>query len=143
MRLRWPTGPLRRHSAATRSLLTRIQEVGGELGDSLTGADLLHFDYTLGNILVDAHDHDRVVAVVDWDGARPGDLVLDLVVLRFDLSWRAPDLGDDLERQITSRADASAFRQAWAHTSLRLVDWTIRHQPESVDHWVSLAGRYL
>lgn len=135
--------PLRRHSAETRSILDRIEAIGAELGDSLTGDDLVHFDYTLGNVLVDEHDPHRVVGVVDWDGARAGDLVLDLVVLRFDLSWRAPDVGDRLGRQVVEATDERAHRLAWAHVSLRLIDWTIRHQPEAVDHWTTLARRHL
>lgn len=135
--------PLRHHNAATRELLTRIENTGAELGDSLDATDLVHFDYTLGNTIVDEHDPDRVTGIIDWDGARAGDLALDLVILRFDLSWRAPDLGERLERHLLDSTDGRTFRIAWAHASLRLVDWTIRHQPAAVDHWVALARRQL
>lgn len=132
--------PLRRHGPETRALLGRIESVGRSEGDTLDGTDVLHFDYTFANVLV-GDDPDRVVAVVDWDGARPGRLVLDLVILRFDLSWRAPDLGDRLERTLV---DDPGFLRAWAHQSLRLVDWSIRHEPEPVvDHFVGLARRHL
>jgi len=31
----------------------------------------------------------------------------------------------------------------WAHASLRLLDWSIRHHPHDVEHWATAAGRHL
>jgi len=135
--------PLRVHSDATRALLSRIEAVGAEYGDVLTGADLVHLDYHLGNVLVDEHDHDRVAAIVDWGGARAGDLAVDLALLRFDLSWRAPAIGLEVEQTLRNEIDGETFLRVWAHASLRLVDWAIRHHPRDVDHWVSLSHRHL
>jgi Ser/Thr protein kinase RdoA (MazF antagonist) len=136
--------PLRVHSDATRDLLERIERVGADYGDELRGTDLVHLDYTLGNVLVHEHDPDRVAAVVDWGGARAGDLALDLAVLRFDLSWRAPDLGLEVEQTLRNEIDDATFLKVWAHASLRLVDWSIRHyEDEIVDFWVALAQRHL
>ena len=135
--------PLRTHSDATRALLARIEAIGAEYGDMLTGTDLVHLDYHLGNVLVHEHDHDRVAAIVDWGGARAGDLAVDLVLLRFDLSWRAPTFADDVEQTLRNEIDDATFLRVWAHASLRLVDWSIRHHPQDVDHWVALAHHHL
>ena len=135
--------PLRTHSDATRALLARIEAIGAEHGDMLTGTDLVHLDYHLGNVLVHEHDHDRVAAIVDWGGARAGDLAVDLALLRFDLSWRAPTFADDVEQTLRNEVDDATFLRVWAHASLRLVDWSIRHHPQDVDHWVALAHHHL
>jgi aminoglycoside phosphotransferase (APT) family kinase protein len=50
----------------------------------------VHYDYHLGNILVDPHDPSRVTAILDWDGARPGSVAIELAVLAFDLTHRSP-----------------------------------------------------
>jgi aminoglycoside phosphotransferase (APT) family kinase protein len=135
--------PLRAHSEATRDLLARIEAVGAAYGDGLAGADLVHFDYHLGNVLVHDEHRDRVAAIVDWGGARAGDLAVDLAILRFDLSWRAPSIGLEVEQRLANEIDDATFLQVWAHASLRLVDWAIRHHPQDVDHWVVLARRHL
>ena len=135
--------PLRVHSDATRALLARIEAVGVEYGDVLTGTDLVHLDYHLGNVLVDERDHDRVAAIVDWGGARAGDLAVDLAILRFDLGWRAPAIGLEVEQTLANEIDGDTFLRVWAHASLRLVDWAIRHHSHDVDHWVALSHRHL
>jgi aminoglycoside phosphotransferase (APT) family kinase protein len=136
--------PMRTHSEATRALLERIEAVGAEYGDELSGSDLVHFDYTLGNVLVHADDPDRVAAIVDWGAARAGDVAVDLTILRFDLSWRAPALGLDVEQILANEVDDATFLRVWAHASLRMVDWSIRHYPpDVVEFWVALAQRHL
>jgi len=85
-----------------------------------------------------------VAAIVDWGGARAGDLALDLAILRFDLSWRAPAIGDEVEQTLRNEIDDATFLRVWAHASLRMVDWSIRHYPDDVvDFWVALAQRHL
>ena len=135
--------PLRTHSEATRSLVARIETVGADYGDELSGSDLVHFDYHLGNVLVHEHDSDRVAAIVDWGGAHAGDLAVDLAILRFDLSWRAPAIGLEVEQTLRNEIDDATFLRVWAHASLRLVDWSIRHHAQDVDHWVALSQRHL
>jgi aminoglycoside phosphotransferase (APT) family kinase protein len=136
--------PMRTHSDETRALVERIEAIGAEYGDELSGHDLVHLDYTLGNVLVHEDDPDRVAAIVDWGGARAGDLAIDLAILRFDLSWRAPAIGLDVEQTLQNEIDDTTFLRVWAHASLRLVDWSIRHYSEDVvDHWVALAYRHL
>jgi len=136
--------PMRTHSVATRALLERIEAIGAEYGDELAGSDLVHFDYTLGNVLVRAHDPDCVAAIVDWHGARGGDLAIDLAILRFDLSWRAPALGLDVEATLRNEVDDATFLKVWAHASLRMIDWSIRHhESDVVDYWIEFAHRHL
>ena len=64
----WHHEPLRTFDDSTRRVLERVEAIGADLGDSLGGNDLVHFDYTLGNVLVARDDPERIVAVVDWDG---------------------------------------------------------------------------
>jgi len=82
-----------------------------------------------------------VTGVVDWDGASRGDRRFDLVTLRFGLHGTATGPG------VTERLDAildsvpeEVLRPAWAHMSLRMVDWAIRHfSPAEVERWLDLA----
>jgi len=137
-------GPLADHDHRSRGLRERIEEIGAEPGaDELRGADLVHFDYHLGNVLVDAARGDRVSAIVDWDGARAGDVGLDLAILAFDLSRRAPELAHRVERRLLDTTDRRDVRRFWAHAALRMVDWSLRHHPEHVEHWLAVAPRYL
>jgi transposase len=48
-----------------------------------------------------------------------------------------------VEAHLPSTTDADTFARLWAHASLRLVDWAIRHHPQHVDHWLAVARRYL
>ncbi|MBR7834758.1 phosphotransferase [Actinospica durhamensis] len=132
--------PLRRFSRSTAELERRIAAFGAGHPDRLPGDGAVHGDFHPGNIL--AADG-RITGVVDWDGAARGDHRFDLVVLRFGLH---PDHAD---RAVVERLDAlidalpaSVAGPAWAHMSLRMVDWAIRHFPaDQVDTWVELARR--
>jgi hypothetical protein len=85
-----------------------------------------------------------VAAIVDWHGARGGDLAIDLAILRFDLSWRAPALGLDVEATLRNEVDDATFLKVWAHASLRMIDWSIRHhESDVVDYWIEFAHRHL
>ena len=78
-------GPLRDHDRRTRRLLDWNEAVGRSEADVVAGDDLVHFDYHLGNVLVDPRDQSRVVAILDWDGASSGDVGIDDVILALDL----------------------------------------------------------
>ena len=135
--------PLRSFSRDTSALLAAIEAVG-ERGDTAPGTDVVHLDYHLGNILVTDDEPDRVAAVIDWGGARPGSIAVDLAILAFDLTWRAPGaIQQRVESYLQATTDAATFQCMWAHASLRLLDWSIRHHPEHVDHWVAVARRHL
>jgi hypothetical protein len=83
----------------------------------------------------------RLTGVIDWDGAGRGDAGLDLVTLRFGIHPAGAD------RAVAERLDAlldrmpkHVLRPAWAHMSLRMTDWAIRHFPsDEVATWVALA----
>lgn len=136
--------PLADHDDRTRALLAHVEAIGAEPGaDAFGGEDLVHFDYHTGNVLVDGRDAHRVTAIVDWTGARGGDVALDLAVLAFDVSRRAPDLAARVERRLLDTTAPADVRRIWAHVALRMVDWALRHHPEHLDHWLAVAPRYL
>jgi hypothetical protein len=126
-------GSLRSYDGRTRRLLDQIEEVGRAFpGDVLDGDDLVHTDFHPENVLVDADG--VITGVIDWDGATRGDAGFDLFTLRFDLAHRAPGLHVDVPERVALRC--------WAHMSLRLVDWAIRHFSASeVTRWLEVAGR--
>jgi hypothetical protein len=130
--------PLRRFGRRSAALERRISGLGAEYPAHLLGDDAVHGDFHPGNIL--AADG-RVTGVVDWDGAGRGDRHFDLVVLRFGVH---PDRADpEVVERLDSLLDAlpeATLRPAWAHMSLRMTDWAIRHFPPSeVDQWIDLA----
>lgn len=117
---------LDRHDGRTRKLLAWVREVGAET-DTMTGADLVHLDFHPGNVLV---ADGEITGVIDWDGAARGDRLFDLVTLHF--SEPRVDLGG---------IAAHRLRPYWAHMSLRLVDWALRHHgPAQADHWLAVAS---
>jgi hypothetical protein len=127
--------PLAKHSNRTARLLARIREVGAA-GTPTDGDDLVHFDYTPANVLV---DNGHITGVIDWDGASRGDRHLDLVVLRFYLMHQAPHLVGIVDDRLAG-ADPDRLRAYWAHISLRQVDWSIRHHDAAaVDQWLDVA----
>lgn len=152
-RVRWPDGregvlklhgPLRRFGADTAELEARIARVGGERGSeaeyegTLPGDDVVHQDFHPGNMLsLDG----KVTGVIDWDGAGRGDAGFDLVTLRFGIHPAGAP------RAVVERLDAmppDVLRLAWAHMSLRMTDWAIRHFPsDEVGTWVALARQRL
>lgn len=137
-------GPLRAASSETAVLLDAIEATVDPDDDVLIGGDVVHFDFHLGNVLVAPDAPDRVTAVVDWAGATPGQVELDLAILAFDLTWRSPGpIQQRVERHLLDTADDRVFAKVWAHASLRLLDWTIRHHPHDIDHWTTIARRHL
>lgn len=131
--------PLRRFSAQTAALERRIRRIGDEYDVRMPGIDVVHQDFHSNNMLSVGGD---VTGVIDWDGAGRGDAGFDLVTLRFGIHPAGA------ERVVVRRLDASldampddVLRPAWAHMSLRMTDWAIRHFPsDEVETWVGLAG---
>lgn len=77
---------------AAAQLLGEIREVGSAVDPTrLTRGDALHTDFHHANVLVSGDD---VVAIVDWDAARPGDARYDLVILSF---WAEVHRGGQVE----------------------------------------------
>jgi Phosphotransferase enzyme family len=117
-------------------VLDWVREVGA-VRNTADGPDLVHVDYHPGNILV---SDGRITAILDWDGVGQGDRLFDLVTLRFDLAWRAPLLTFFMDDLLVQTLPADRLRAYWAHMSLRLVDWSIRHHTSAeVDVWLATA----
>jgi aminoglycoside phosphotransferase (APT) family kinase protein len=130
--------PLREYSPRTQALHRWITAVGESHPRCLTGDDAVHCDYQPSNILT---RHGHITGVVDWDGAGRGDRRLDLVTLRFGVP------GISTDPAVVTRLDQlldglprNVLAPLWAHMSLRMTDWAIRHlTPDDVDHCLSLA----
>ncbi|MGW1429229.1 phosphotransferase [Streptomyces sp. NPDC002431] len=134
--------PLRRHSARGAALEERIRSVGAAHPPVLAGDDVVHLDFHHGNLLaVDG----SVTGVVDWDGAGRGDHRFDLVTLRFGL--HAGEQPPGVVRRLDEILDAlpeDVLLPCWAHMSLRMTDWAVRHfPPEQVERWLELAEQRL
>ena len=130
--------PLRRYDRRTARLLAAIEEIGAALPEHLVGDDLVHMDFHPENVLVNATG--EVTGVIDWDAINRGNGVFDLITLRFDLARRAPDLGRRLQRHLAATVPEDLALAVWAHLSLRLVDWSIRHlTPAHVATWLDIA----
>jgi aminoglycoside phosphotransferase (APT) family kinase protein len=130
--------PLREHNARARRLDDWITGVGAAHPGPLAGDDAVHGDFQPANFLADG---DRMTGVVDWDGAARGDGRLDLVTLRFGVHTIPADPGvtERLDRMLDAIAP-DALAPLWAHMSLRMTDWAIRHfTPADVEHWLDLA----
>lgn len=128
--------PLAGYDRRTARLLEWVREVGQDQ-QMPDDDDLVHVDYHPANILTSG---DRICGVVDWDGAGRGDRHLDLVTLRFDLSRRAPHLTGRLDQLLLDAVAPERLRAFWAHMSLRLVDWAIRHHTRAdVELWLATA----
>ena len=128
--------PLAGYDRRTARVLDWVRDVGAER-NTADGTDLVHMDFHPGNILV---SDGRISAILDWDGAGRGDRRLDLVTLRFDLAWRAPHLTDWFDDLLRQTVPPDRLRAYWAHMSLRLVDWAIRHHTNAeVDLWLATA----
>jgi Phosphotransferase enzyme family len=132
--------PLRRFSPRSRALERRIAALGAQLPDRLAGDDAVHGDFHARNLLV---QRGRVAGVIDWDRAARGDCRFDLAVLRFLLrpGQSAPGVSDRLDRLLDAAPEELA-RGAWAHISLRMVDWAIRHfAPPRVEAWLDVTDQ--
>jgi Phosphotransferase enzyme family len=142
---------LAQYDDRTRRLLALIRRIGYEAPTTLSGTDLVHLDFTTGNVLVDRTG--AVTGVVDWDGVGRGDHRFALVTLRFDLAAPARDAQDRSARSAAARwldarldgvLDPATLRAYWAHMGLRQVDWAIRHHgPGDVDRWLTVAASRL
>jgi Phosphotransferase enzyme family len=130
--------PMASYSRRTARLLAAITEIGVSGPACLPGDDLVHFDFHPGNILTGPDG--TVTGLVDWDGANRGNGHLDLTTLRFDLAYRCPDLGRELDARLAGSVPDEVARACWAHMSLRLVDWSIReHTDADVTAWLDVA----
>lgn len=140
--------PLRQFDERTAALERWVTKVGTESEPLMPGDDVVHQDFHPGNMLSVAvpggaanRTERRLTGVIDWDGAGRGDAGLDLVTLRFGIHPAGADR-TVVERldALLDRMPAHVLRPAWAHMSLRMTDWAIRHFPsDEVATWIALA----
>jgi aminoglycoside phosphotransferase (APT) family kinase protein len=117
-------GTLERHSDGTRELVRLCRRAVERHAPSLPEAnDIVHWDYTLANVLVQG---DRVTGVIDWGGTRSGDRLFDLVTLVYYARGEAPEL----ERYVVERIGEEGLAAYLAHMAIRQTDWSIRHHGE-------------
>lgn len=130
--------PLREHSARTQALHRWISTVGASRPRRLSGDDAVHCDYHPGNILT---SQGHITGVIDWDGAARGDRRLDLVTLRFGIhAITADPVAAAHLDSLLDGLPGPVLTPLWAHMSLRMTDWAIRHfAPGDVNHWLDLA----
>ena len=140
---------LAQYDDRSRKLLDWIREVGLTGPDQLAGDDLVHWDLVPGNVLLD--EHGKVTGIVDWDGIGRGDRHFSLIKLRFVLAnWSIlqpagyPEVSSRavarLDEHLQSMLEPEDFRRYWAHWSLSMVDWAIRHHTRAdVDLYLDLA----
>jgi aminoglycoside phosphotransferase (APT) family kinase protein len=121
---------LGRYDARSRRLLGKLSTLAEVRPGEMVGSDLVHTDYTLGNVLYD--DHGAVSAVVDWNrGVARGDRRFALIGTRHNLREEAalygvrPEAITRLDEIIRSTIDPVLLRQFssfWAaynlHTSI-------------------------
>lgn len=130
--------PLRRHNRRSAALERWIASVGDDHPGRLAGYDAVHHDFHPGNMLATGGS---ITGIVDWDAASRGDRRFDLVTLRFGVhgGHSEPGVAERLDA-ILDTFPADVLRPAWAHMSLRMTDWAIRHfTPADVEHWLDLA----
>ena len=132
--------PLRQFSSHTAALERWVRGIGAAYPDELPGDDAVHCDFQPANILA---SDGLITGVIDWDGAARGDCRFDLVTLRFGLhAIRCDDSAIAMLDQALDFFPHEILLPAWAHLSLRMVDWAIRHFTASdVEHWLDLAVR--
>lgn len=131
---------LERHSDESRELLRRCRHVVERYANAIgERRDVVHWDYTLDNVLV---EDGRVSGVVDWAGTRSGDRLFDLATLVY---YGRGELGG-LERYVVERIGEEGLAVYLAHMAVRQSDWSLRHHgpdgPEVVRYSVELICRY-
>ncbi|MGI8870527.1 MAG: phosphotransferase [Mycobacteriales bacterium] len=145
---------LAQHNERSRRLLRRILEAGAAEPHEMSGTDLVHPDYTLGNVLYDDRGH--ISGVVDWNwGAGRGDRRFALVRLYTDLYWSM--LGenggqygvqqsafDRLDEVLDCVHEPDLLRLYWAHMTLNQLHWAIQyHPPEVIDLFLRFGESHL
>jgi len=75
------SGWINRWGAARTDDLPSVERIGAWLPEHMpreSGAALIHNDYKFDNLLLDANDPTKIVAVLDWEMATVGDPFMDL-----------------------------------------------------------------
>ena len=121
---------LERHSEESRALLELCRRVvdrwAGAIGER---RDVVHWDYTLDNVLA---ERDRVTGIVDWGGTRSGDRLFDLATLVYYGRGETPEV----ERYVVDRIGEEGLAVYLAHLAVRQSDWSLRHHGRDGDEVV-------
>lgn len=125
---------LEQYSDRSRRLLARIREVGANEPHEMVGNDLVHPDYTFGNVLYD--DRGDVSGIVDWNwGVLRGDRRYALAQIYIDIFWGslAPGSGsrsalDRLDEVVRELVDPQLLQMYFAHITLDQLDSWIRYK---------------
>jgi hypothetical protein len=113
-------GILGRHSDASRELLALCRRAVERYADSLqTRDDVVHWDFTRDNVLVDG---DRLTGVIDWGGTRSGDRLFDLATLVYYARGEMPEV----ERYVVERIGRGGLAVYLSHIIVRQTDWSLR-----------------
>jgi aminoglycoside phosphotransferase len=125
---------LRDYSPPTAKLLVSLQAlVRANANIELATDDIVHFDFTPANVLI---DEGRISGVIDWDGVCAGDRAFDLATLLF-YAVEQPELRAILLPEVLARTSEGALRLYLAHLIVRQLDWSIRfHSPEVAGYWL-------
>jgi aminoglycoside phosphotransferase (APT) family kinase protein len=123
---------LRDHSDRSRELLARCQDAVRRFGDRVPDSDaIVHWDFTPDNVLV---RDGQVSGVIDWEGARPGDVRFDLVTLAF----YAP--GTPLLESALADLDPGLRAAYQAHLCVRQAEWSLRrHDADTGERMLAYA----
>lgn len=132
---------LERHSDESRELLRLCQGAVGRHASALTHRrDIVHWDFTLSNVLV---EDGQVSGVIDWGGTRSGDRLFDLATLLYYARGEAPEL----EAYVVERIKQEGLSVYLAHMAVRQSEWSLRHHgraagDEVVRYSLALARRF-
>ena len=135
------TETLERRSDESRELLRLCRRAVGRYAAAVRPArDVVHWDFTLSNVLV---EDGRVSGVIDWGGTRTGDRLFDLATLVYYAKGEAPEL----ERHVVERIGDEGLSVYLAHMCVRQSDWSLRrhgleHGDEVVAYSLGLARRF-
>ncbi len=141
---------LGRYSDHSRRLLGRLTEMDRTCAVQMTGDDVVHLDYSVGNILFD--EHGQITGVIDWNfGVARGDRRLALLGMKVHLTNEGdgygakPEAVDRLDQILADTIDPALLRLYWAHVTVHRVHWAIENNlpPERIGQELDLAERHL
>jgi len=125
---------LRAYSPATRSVLSRVQQLVMSKEACCTRTDdIVHGDLSPGNVLV---EDGRISGIVDWDAAGCGDRAFDLAKVLY-YSYQYGPIHWRLRDRILELSGHDTLRVYLAYNILAQLDWSIHHhQPTSIEELV-------
>jgi hypothetical protein len=132
---------LERHSDESRELLRRCQQAVERNAAAISSnRDIVHWDFTLANVLV---ENGQVSGVIDWAGTRSGDRLFDLATLIYYTRGETPNL----EQYVIDRIGDEGLSVYLAHMAIRQTDWSLRHHGRAageqvISYSLGLARRF-